>query len=53
MMKYVQRYVLGVKSGYIKGGGFGPRPPPYSTSRSSIHEMSEKNKDLEDKFGET
>ncbi|XP_040373225.1 uncharacterized protein LOC112194293 isoform X1 [Rosa chinensis] len=45
--------VLGVKSGYIKGCGFGPRPPPSSTSRSSLDEMSEKNKELEDKLEET
>ncbi|XP_024190478.2 uncharacterized protein LOC112194476 [Rosa chinensis] len=45
--------VLGVKSGYIKGCGFGPRPPPSSTSRSSLDEMSEKNKELEDILEET
>ncbi|KAK9943422.1 hypothetical protein M0R45_009029 [Rubus argutus] len=45
--------VLGVKSGYIKGCGFGPRPPPSRSSQSSINEMSEKNKELEDKLEET
>ncbi|PRQ28334.1 hypothetical protein RchiOBHm_Chr5g0001961 [Rosa chinensis] len=45
--------VLGIKSGYIKGSGFGLRPPPSSTSRSSIDEMSKKNKELEDKLEET
>ena len=45
--------VLGEKSGYIKGCGFGPRPPPSSTSRSTYDAMSEKNKELEDKLDET
>jgi vacuolar-type H+-ATPase subunit I/STV1 len=45
--------VLGVKLGYIKGCGFGPRPPPSRSSQSSINEMSEKNKELEDKLEET
>ncbi|KAL6176721.1 hypothetical protein ACLB2K_053354 [Fragaria x ananassa] len=45
--------VLGVKSGYIKGCGFGPRPPPKRISHSSINEMSEKNKELQEQLQET
>ncbi|XP_061999258.1 uncharacterized protein LOC133716580 [Rosa rugosa] len=45
--------VLGVKSGYIKGCGFGPRPPPSRVSHSSINEMSEKNKELQEQLQET
>ena len=41
--------VLGEKSGYIKGCGFGPRPTPAKPSQSSLHQMNEKNKALEDK----
>lgn len=40
-------HVLGTKSGYIKGCGFGPRPASTRTSQSTMHEMYEKNKDLE------
>ena len=43
------RQVLGVKSGYIKGCGFGPRPTPIKHSQSSFHEMYEKTRALEDK----
>ncbi|XP_061999634.1 uncharacterized protein LOC133717027 [Rosa rugosa] len=45
--------VLGVKSGYIKGCGFGPRPPPLRVSHLSINEMSEKNKELQEQLQET
>ncbi|XP_020260850.1 uncharacterized protein LOC109837148 [Asparagus officinalis] len=45
--------VLKVKSGYIKGCGFGPRPPPLRFSRSSMSEMSEKNKELQEQLQET
>ncbi|PRQ29069.1 hypothetical protein RchiOBHm_Chr5g0009841 [Rosa chinensis] len=45
--------VLGVKSGYIKGCGFGPRSPPSRVSHSSINEMSEKNKELQEQLQET
>lgn len=45
--------VLGVKSGYIKGCGFGPRPPPKRISHSLINEMSEKNKELQEQLQET
>ncbi|XP_061990096.1 uncharacterized protein LOC133708641 [Rosa rugosa] len=45
--------VLGVKSGYIKGCCFGPRPPPSRVSHSSINEMSEKNKVLQEQLQET
>ena len=39
--------VLGTKSGYIKGRGFGPQPPSTRNSQSTVHEMYEKYKDLE------
>ena len=39
--------VLGVKSGYIKGRGYGPKPISARTSSSTMHEIFEKNKDLE------
>ncbi|KAL6186204.1 hypothetical protein ACLB2K_042325 [Fragaria x ananassa] len=45
--------VLGVKSGYIKGCGFGPRPAPKRISHSSINEMSEKNKELQEQLQKT
>ena len=45
--------VLKVKSGYIKGYGFGPRPPPLRFSPSSMSEMSEKNKELKEHLQET
>ncbi|XP_020252357.1 uncharacterized protein LOC109829729 [Asparagus officinalis] len=45
--------VLKVKSDYIKGCGFDPRPPPLRFSRTSMSEMSEKNKELQEQLQET
>ena len=40
--------VLGTKSGYIKGSGFGPQPTTTRFSKSAIHEVYQKNQELED-----
>ena len=45
----IVKRVLGQKSGYIKGCGFGPRPTTAKPSQSALHEMNEKNKALEEK----
>ncbi len=41
--------VLGEKSGYIKGCGYGPKPTPAKLSHPSFQEIQEKNKALEEK----
>lgn len=39
--------VLGSKAGYTKGRGYGTHPTSTRSSQSNIHEIIEKNKDLE------
>ena len=47
------KQVLGEKSGYIKGCGFGPQPPPKYSSQASTEEMNERNQELQEKLDET
>ena len=47
------KQVLGTKSGYIKGCGFGPRPPPVHAVHLSTSELHHRNTELEEKLLDT